>query len=246
MNNVTRRQFMAAASAGTIAAVASSTIPLYANQSNRAGKLAILGGTPVRTKRFPGWPVWDESAEEPILSVLRSGNWFRGRGTKVSEFEEKLVEKHLQECSSCNSKFENLKILTKAIRYLKDPSASSNFVLKVMEKLEQTCHTFETLSTYLDNELSNWNYEYISEHLQHCDKCNIVVNNLKTIIKVTGDLPDYEFSGDFVSRVFDKLDIYFIINQHTFFLLKINSSEKRFNDFLGFPGKEVPEKGIFK
>jgi perosamine synthetase len=90
-NNVTRRQFMAAASAGTIAAVTSGALPLYANQSKRGGKLAVQGGRPVRSKAWPGWPVWDESAEESILSVLRRGNWFRGRGTKVSEFEEKYA-----------------------------------------------------------------------------------------------------------------------------------------------------------
>jgi dTDP-4-amino-4,6-dideoxygalactose transaminase len=87
-NNVTRRQFITAASAGTIAAVASRTIPVY----GKANKLAVRGGQPVRTKPWPSWPVWDKSAEKSILSVLRSGNWFRGSGTKVSEFEEKYAE----------------------------------------------------------------------------------------------------------------------------------------------------------
>ena len=83
---------MAAASAGTVAAVTSKTIPLYASAGRAAGKLAIKGGTPVRTKGWPSWPVWDPSAEQSILEVLRSGNWFRGRGTKVSEFEKKYAE----------------------------------------------------------------------------------------------------------------------------------------------------------
>jgi len=50
------------------------------------------GGQPVRAKSWPSWPVWDKSAEDSILSVLRSGNWYRGRGTKVSEFEKKYAE----------------------------------------------------------------------------------------------------------------------------------------------------------
>ncbi|UCG60196.1 MAG: DegT/DnrJ/EryC1/StrS family aminotransferase [Phycisphaerales bacterium] len=91
-NHFTRRHFMTAASAGTIAAIASRAIPAYANASRRASKLAIQGGTPIRAKPWPSWPVWDSSAEEPILSVLRSGDWFRGRGTKVSEFEEKYAQ----------------------------------------------------------------------------------------------------------------------------------------------------------
>jgi len=83
---------MTAASAGAIAAVASRAIPAYGNQSKKVSKLAVHGGQPVRTKPWPSWPIWDKSAEEQILSVLRSGNWWRGRGTKVSEFEEKYAK----------------------------------------------------------------------------------------------------------------------------------------------------------
>jgi len=90
-NNVTRRQFMTAASAGAVAAVASSTIPAYGNLGKKTGKLALLGGQKVRTKGWSSWPIWDRSAEESILSVLRSGNWYRGRGTKVTEFENKYA-----------------------------------------------------------------------------------------------------------------------------------------------------------
>ena len=88
-DNLTRREFLAAASTGTIAA-ASGGIGAYANVSKKAGKAAILGGKPVRTKPFPAWPVWDRSAEKPVLSILRSGNWFRGRGNTVSKFEENM------------------------------------------------------------------------------------------------------------------------------------------------------------
>jgi len=91
-NNLTRREFLATASTGTIAAVASAGIPAYGNINKKAGKLAILGGKPVRTKGWYDWPIWDRGAEDSILSVLRSGNWFRGRGTKVSEFEKKYAE----------------------------------------------------------------------------------------------------------------------------------------------------------
>ena len=54
----------------------------------RANDLAINGGKPVRTEGWLNWPVWNTDAEEPILEVLRSGNWFRLRGSKVDEFEE--------------------------------------------------------------------------------------------------------------------------------------------------------------
>jgi len=78
---------MGAASAGTIATMASGTLPTYANFTSSGGTLAIQGGRPVRTKPWPVWPVWDRDAEESILSILRSGNWYRGRGNTVSQFE---------------------------------------------------------------------------------------------------------------------------------------------------------------
>jgi len=91
MNRINRRQFIAAASAGSLAAVASRAIPAYGNLSKKAGKLAILGGQPVRTKAFPGWPIWDKNAdEELVLSVLRSGIWSRAK--VVAEFEKKYAE----------------------------------------------------------------------------------------------------------------------------------------------------------
>lgn len=90
-NDLTRRQFLTAASAGSLAAVASGAIPAYGNPGKRAGKLAILGGRPVRTKAFPGWPIWDKNNdEERVLSVLRSGVWSRAK--VVAEFEKKYAE----------------------------------------------------------------------------------------------------------------------------------------------------------
>jgi len=91
-NNVTRRQFITAASAGTIAAVASGAIPAYGNLSKKASKLAVHGGQPVRTKPWPSWPIWDKSAEKSIISILRSGIWCRLGGKTVSEFEKKYAE----------------------------------------------------------------------------------------------------------------------------------------------------------
>lgn len=37
--------------------------------------LAINGGTPVRARPFPTWPVFDETDEAAILGALRSGRW---------------------------------------------------------------------------------------------------------------------------------------------------------------------------
>jgi len=55
---------------------------------NKTTDLAIHGGRPVRSKDWLKWPVWNADAEKPMIEVLRSGDWFRLRGTKVDEFEE--------------------------------------------------------------------------------------------------------------------------------------------------------------
>ncbi len=89
---MTRRQFVSQASTGTLAAMTLGSLPTFAGRSGNAAKLAIHGGTPVRSKRWPSWPIWDRAAEERILSILRSGNWFRGQGETVSEFEGKYAK----------------------------------------------------------------------------------------------------------------------------------------------------------
>ena len=90
-NGFTRRQFLATASTGTLAAVVAGAIPAYAGAGKKVAKCAILGGKPVRAKPFSRWPIWDKAAEGPVLEVLRSGKWFRGSGTVVSQFEEKYA-----------------------------------------------------------------------------------------------------------------------------------------------------------
>ncbi|HKJ69126.1 MAG TPA: DegT/DnrJ/EryC1/StrS family aminotransferase [bacterium] len=55
-------------------------------------KPAALGGTPVRTKGWPDWPVWNpETDEERVIEVLRSGVW--SRADVVAEFEETWAAK---------------------------------------------------------------------------------------------------------------------------------------------------------
>ena len=87
----TRRQFVATTSLGSLATAAAQATPARAAASRSVAKLAIRGGTPVRTKGFPGWPIWDkEHDEESVLSVLRSGVWSRAK--VVAEFEKKYAQ----------------------------------------------------------------------------------------------------------------------------------------------------------
>lgn len=47
-------------------------------------ELALLGGSPVRTRPFPSWPVFDEAEVQAVTEVIRSGKWWFGE--KVKEF----------------------------------------------------------------------------------------------------------------------------------------------------------------
>ncbi|HUU20109.1 MAG TPA: DegT/DnrJ/EryC1/StrS family aminotransferase [Sedimentisphaerales bacterium] len=93
-NDLTRRQFIAA-SAGSLAAVTSGTIPAYANLTKKAGKLAILGGKPVRkNKSWPSWPYWDENVIDSVLKTTKSRIWCRiqSRSGTVPTLEKKFAE----------------------------------------------------------------------------------------------------------------------------------------------------------
>ena len=91
-SELSRRKFLAAAGVGAMAVVYEGRTGMSANITNKASKPAILGGKPVRTKSFQSWPIWDPGAEEHVLSILRSGNWFRGRGDTVTQFEKAYAE----------------------------------------------------------------------------------------------------------------------------------------------------------
>ncbi|MDO8542384.1 MAG: DegT/DnrJ/EryC1/StrS family aminotransferase [Opitutaceae bacterium] len=95
--NIPRRGFLkstAVAGAGTAIArygrlasvLGAGVAPQIATAA--ATKPAVLGGTPAHQGGFPAWPVYDEREESALREVLRSGNWFRGSGQKVAQFEE--------------------------------------------------------------------------------------------------------------------------------------------------------------
>jgi len=86
---ITRRKAIVTGSAGALGVMAS--LPYRSFGTNHSRKLALLGGEKVREKAWPEWPVWDQSAEEEVLKMLRSGHWYRGKGEYVTEFEEKYA-----------------------------------------------------------------------------------------------------------------------------------------------------------
>ncbi len=94
-NKVTRRRFLAASTASA-AALASATAASHGAMNpgtggKNSGKLAVLGGDPVRKGGLScKWPVWGQKDEEMTLASLRSGTW--SRSSMVSAFEEKYAK----------------------------------------------------------------------------------------------------------------------------------------------------------
>lgn len=57
-------------------------------------KLALLGGTPVRNRRFTAWPIFGKPEEKRLLRALRSGKWGKLNGPEVAEFENRFATMH--------------------------------------------------------------------------------------------------------------------------------------------------------
>ncbi len=53
--------------------------------------LALLGGSPIRSRPFPQWPASDETDEKALLQVLRSEAWGRHQGHLTDEFEQRFA-----------------------------------------------------------------------------------------------------------------------------------------------------------
>ncbi len=59
-----------------------------------ASRLALFGGTPVRTQPFPQWPIFGGAEERRLIDTLRSGRWGRLDGAEVARFEERFAAAH--------------------------------------------------------------------------------------------------------------------------------------------------------
>ena len=95
--NLNRRTFLSAVTATSVGAVISGSVAAKAHiLKQEHGKLAILGGTPIRAKGKigPAWPHVDEKMVESIVKTTKSGIWSRiqsPNGT-VPTFEKEFAK----------------------------------------------------------------------------------------------------------------------------------------------------------
>ena len=68
-------------------------------------QLAIEGGTPVRSRFFPSWPVWDDREVQAVRKVVESGNWggFPSPNVKAAEFAQAFASYHTARYGICTS-----------------------------------------------------------------------------------------------------------------------------------------------
>ncbi len=95
--SISRRKFLERTSFSTagIALSLGGVKSLYANLAKKADTPAILGGTPVRTKPFPSWPIYDDKDVELYLDAFRSKTWSEYRYIETEsavKFEKKYAE----------------------------------------------------------------------------------------------------------------------------------------------------------
>jgi dTDP-4-amino-4,6-dideoxygalactose transaminase len=57
-------------------------------------KLALLGGTPVRSKPFTPWPIFGKPEQKCLLRTLHGRKWGRLDGSEVAEFEQRFAAQH--------------------------------------------------------------------------------------------------------------------------------------------------------
>lgn len=86
-HSITRRAFVRTAAAGSAALTWLGARQAPGALAAEASKPVVLGGAPVHTGGWVGWPQWREAWEPRVLDVLRSRRWFRGSGPQVGEFE---------------------------------------------------------------------------------------------------------------------------------------------------------------
>lgn len=89
---LTRRVFIKAAAASSVALGWLGAGRAPAAYAASASKPAALGGTPAHTGGWAPWPEWRAAWEEPILKVFRSCHWFRGSARHVEDFERGYAE----------------------------------------------------------------------------------------------------------------------------------------------------------
>src|SRR5690349_24548208 len=105
MKNIqSRRHFLKAVSAGAAVSGLTARATTIRASSAANGRLALVGGTPLRSLPFPSWPVITTRDEQTWMEVFRTKRWNRLNGTYVDQFEKTWAERlGTQHCVATSS-----------------------------------------------------------------------------------------------------------------------------------------------
>lgn len=92
-NPLLRRQFLKAVTVGGAVSGLTARAATFRASSAANGKLALIGGTPVRSQAFPSWPVITAKDEQTWMEVFRTRRWNRLNGAYVDQFEKTWAER---------------------------------------------------------------------------------------------------------------------------------------------------------
>ena len=87
-----RRSFLKKTMVGAAGMHLAARLVVSSDGLGSPGKPAILGGKPVRTDKFPLWPVIQDNDERAWIQVLRAKGWFRMNGDYVKQFEKEFAQ----------------------------------------------------------------------------------------------------------------------------------------------------------
>lgn len=142
---------------------------------------------------------------------------------ELTQEENILVEDHLLTCVKCRTQINNLFVLHKTILGLSTPSLNEFFVDKVLSKLDNIQHPDkDKLNDYCDNLLSAAEYTKIDTHVENCEKCRLIVNEISNKSKNYFQQFEFKASGDFLSGIFDKIDS---AQENPFFIKHITNTQ---------------------
>ena len=68
-------------------------------------KLAVDGGTPVRRKKWPQWPVHDDREVDGLRAVVETGNWggFPSPNVEAAKFAQAFATYHGAKYGNCTA-----------------------------------------------------------------------------------------------------------------------------------------------
>lgn len=92
-------------------------------------RLALKGGSPVRTAPFPEWPVHDEREVEAVTEVIRSGKWWRFAYATGLELNEDLEAPEISKVIEFGQRFARLQQAKHGIA-VANGTASLEIILK--------------------------------------------------------------------------------------------------------------------